>query len=349
MEFRSLFHRSGLGDRKVVVIAEAGINHNGELGLAKELVDFAAWAGADAVKFQTFQADLVASETAPKAEYQRLHTSRKESHREMIRRCELSEKMHRILSERCNRRGITFLSTPFDAPSADLLERIGVSVFKIPSGELTNLPFLAHVAKKGKPLIMSTGMATLKEVTTAVRTVRRSGNTKLVLLHCVSAYPAEPKDMNLRAMETLHRCFNVPVGLSDHTIGSAVAIAAVALGATVIEKHITVGRSLKGPDHSFSLMPDEFKRLVADIRSVEAARGDGRKKPVRAETRIASISRRSLFVARPLLRGERLDRSAVAILRPGTGLGPEVLPSLLGRRLVRSVASGRMLTREMLQ
>ena len=334
---------------RVFFIAEAGVNHNGTLSRAIKLVDVAARAGADAVKFQTFQTELLASQGARKAEYQAKNTGRRGNQRDMLRKLELSERTHCEIIKRCRQRGILFLSTPFDCFSVDLLERLKVTAYKISSGDLTNFPFLKYVAKKRKPIILSTGMATLEEVQKAVQTLRRSGNKKLVLLHCVSAYPADPADMNLRAMDTLRRVFGVPVGLSDHTPGGMTAVAATALGADVIEKHFTLKRTLVGPDHSFSLTPAQLQKTIRDVRLTEAAMGDGVKHPVFAERPIASVSRKSIFSACLLKKGDRLTMSSVAILRPGTGLPPTALRSLLGRKARRSIGVGRMLKREMFQ
>ena len=253
------------------VIAEAGVNHNGSLDMALKLVDAAVEAKADAVKFQTFRAERLLTPEAPKAAYQIENSDRTETQFEMLQRLELDEAAHRTLMDHCRRRGLAFLSSPFEQGSADFLETLGVPAFKIPSGEVTNLPFLCHVARKGIPLILSTGMATLEEVEVAVAAIRSSGCRQLVLLHCVSAYPASPSDANLRAMATLARTFGTPVGYSDHTLGIEVALAAVAMGAAVIEKHFTLDRTMPGPDHQASSEPGELALLVSGIRKVESA------------------------------------------------------------------------------
>jgi sialic acid synthase SpsE len=258
---------------------------------------------------------------------------------------ELSAEEHRVLEARCRKRGILFLSTAFDEAGADFLDSLGVPAFKIASGDLTNHPFLSHVARKGKPVILSTGMATLAEVGEAVRVLRRTGNRKLVLLHCVSAYPTNPADVNLRAMDTLRRRFRVPTGYSDHTEALSVPLAAAALGAAVIEKHFTLDRSLPGPDQRMSIEPEELAAFVRGVREVEASLGDGVKRPAAVERETAAVARRSLAAARDLSSGERLDRSALAVLRPGTGLPPRLLPALLGRRLNRNVMAGTLLRR----
>ncbi|MHC4617104.1 MAG: N-acetylneuraminate synthase [Planctomycetota bacterium] len=330
------------------IIAEAGVNHGGNLGVARQLVDIAVTAGADAVKFQTFQAAKLASPQAPKAEYQRETTNATESQYDMLRRLELSRAAHRELKSYCDERGVLFLSTPFGESSADFLHDLGVSAFKIPSGELTNLPFLAHVASKGKPMIVSTGMATLGEVETAVNTIEMAGNHDVILLHCVSNYPADPADANLRAMHTLRTAFGVPVGFSDHTLGIEVAPAAVALGADVVEKHFTLDRNLPGPDHRASLEPDELTTLVASIRTVEAALGCGRKQPVSSELVTARIVRKSLVAAQDIPAGTILTQELVAIQRPGTGLPPAMRSRLIGRCARRDIKAGELLDLEMI-
>jgi N-acetylneuraminate synthase len=336
-------------DAPCLVIAEAGVNHNGDPALAERLVDVAAAAGADMVKFQTFRADRIVTSEAPKAAYQRAGADDGESQRDMLRALELSEDGHRRVVARARAAGIVFLSTPFDEEAADFLASLGVPAFKIPSGEITNLPFLAHVARHARPIIMSTGMATLAEVEAAVRTVREAGCEDLVLLHCVSSYPAAPADANLRAMATLAAAFGVPVGYSDHTPGLEVALAARALGACVIEKHFTTSRALPGPDHAMSIEPDELAALVRGIRIVEAALGDGIKRPVPAEIAIAAVARKSLVVTRDLPAGSVLTREALGARRPGTGLAPAELSRVVGRTLRRPVRAGTLLSFESLE
>jgi N,N'-diacetyllegionaminate synthase len=324
-------------------IAEAGVNHNGEMALAKRLVDIAHEAGADAIKFQTFRADRLTSQSAGKADYQKKTTPADESQLEMLRQLELSDQDFRELSDYCGTVGIIFLSTPFDEDSVDLLDALEMPAFKVPSGEITNFSLLERVGSKNKPVILSTGMANIGEVEAAVAKLRDSGAAQIAILQCASEYPAPASSVNLRAMATLTQCFSVPVGLSDHTIGTEVAIAAVALGATIIEKHFTSDRSLKGPDHSASLEPHELNMLVKSIRNVEVALGDGVKRPSAEELRTASVARRSLVAADTLKAGDPLRSSMVAFKRPGTGLSLSVLPYLLGRRLRRSVEAGALL------
>ena len=323
----------------VLIIAEAGVNHNGDVELAKRLVDVAADARADAVKFQTFQADRLASASTPKARYQLHTTSSVESQLEMLQRLELSPGAHRALCEYCRKRDVIFMSTPFDEESADLLEELGVPVFKIASGEITNLPFLEWIARKGKPIILSTGMSYLSEVDEAVRVIRDAGCDQFALLHCVSSYPAEPADANLRAVQTLAAAFQVPIGYSDHTLGIEMPLAAVALGARVIEKHLTLDRSLTGPDHRMSLSPAEFAAMVRAIRKVEIALGDGRKRPVPAEEDVRRAARRSLVAACDIPAGARIERQMVTAKRPGTGLAPGLTEQVVGRVAKRHIAS----------
>jgi N,N'-diacetyllegionaminate synthase len=339
-------HKVGPG-QPCFVIAEAGVNHNGELDKALDLVDAACAAGADAVKFQSFTAKRSITRDAPKAEYQ-VRAGVVESQYEMVLRLELSPEAHRNLMDHCRNRGILFLSTPFDEQSADMLAELGVAAFKVASGELTNLPLIVHLARKKKPLIISTGMASMSEVETAVRAVESTGNEEMILLHCVSNYPANPTDVNLRAMETMKQGLGKPVGYSDHTAGIEVALAAVALGACVIEKHLTLDRNLPGPDHRASLEPTEFARMVEGIRIVETALGSGRKEPAASEANTAAVARKSLVAAQNIAAGTELTEEMIAIMRPGTGLPPAMRPQLLGRVARTNIPAGTLLALEML-
>ncbi|MDP9268910.1 MAG: N-acetylneuraminate synthase [Acidobacteriota bacterium] len=329
------------------VIAEVGVNHNGSSEKAKQLVDAARAAGADAVKFQTFQADEVVSPAAAKAKYQIEATGEAGTQLEMVQRLELSPEAFAELATHCRALGILFLSTPFDPKSADLLDGLGVPAFKVASGEITNWPFLEYLVRKGKPMIVSTGMSEMDEVKSAVEVIRRAGNTKLALLHCVSDYPAAATSANLRAMHTMAQQFQVPIGFSDHTLGIEVALAAVALGACIIEKHLTLDRDLPGPDHRASLPPDEFAALVRGIRLVESALGDGRKRRMPEEEDTARVARRSLVAACALPAGTVVEEQHVAILRPGTGMPPAQRARLIGRRALHDIAPGTLLTLEM--
>ena len=330
------------------IIAEAGVNHGGSVESACLLVDAASHAGADAVKFQTFTAEALVTLDAPKAAYQRQATGAGESQLEMLRALELPRKAYAAIVDRCRNRGILFLSTPFDEQSADFLGTLGVPAFKIASGEITNLPFLAHVARKLKPIILSTGMACLSEVESAVETIEREGNRHVILLQCVSNYPAAPADVNLRAMRTMAEACRLPVGYSDHTLGNQVALAAVALGACVIEKHVTLSRDLPGPDHQASMEPDELAGFIRGIRMVEAALGDGRKEPAASEAATAAVARRSLVAASDISAGTVLTEAVIAVRRPGTGLPPAMGPSLVGRIARVPIPRGAVITIEML-
>ena len=329
---------------QVFIIAEAGVNHNGSLALALRLADAAKASGADAVKFQTFRADLIATRSAHKAPYQERTTAHAESQFEMLQRLELDAAAHRCLIDHCRQIGIQFLSSPFDAQSADLLATMDVPLYKVPSGEITNLPFLKHLARKGRPLILSTGMSTLGEVEEAVNVLQAAGASKLTLLHCVTEYPAPYAEVNLRAMHTLKCAFGLPVGYSDHTPGIDIAIAAVALGAEVIEKHLTLDRSLPGPDHAASLEPSELQQMVVAIRHVEAALGTGIKAPAPCELPNLSVARKSVVAARLLPAGHQLRIGDLDIKRPGNGLAPKLLPELIGRTLRAGLAKDEIIS-----
>ena len=322
MDFIEIAGRKVGSGHPCFIIGEAGVNHNGDVEMAKRLVDVAADAKADAVKFQTFKAERLVSTGTPKAEYQLHTTNSAESQLEMLRRLELSPEAHRQLQVYCQERGVMFISTPFDEESGDLLDELDVPVFKIGSGEITNWPFLEYVARKGKPIILSTGMSYLSEVDEAVRVIRDAGCHQLVLLHCVSNYPADPTDANLRAIQTMATAFQVPVGYSDHTLGSEVVLAAVALGACVIEKHFTLDKTLPGPDHRASLEPSELERLVHGIRNIEVALGNGSKVPAPSELRNREPARRSLVTTRDLEAGHRLMPDDLMAKRPGNGVSP---------------------------
>ncbi|HKO60670.1 MAG TPA: N-acetylneuraminate synthase [Pyrinomonadaceae bacterium] len=330
------------------IIAEAGVNHNGDMQNAKQLVDAAVLAGADAVKFQTFVAESLVSSLAPKARYQLSTTDDSESQLEMLKRLELTPEAHREIKDYCRETGILFLSTPFDEDSVDLLIELDIPVFKISSGDITNLPFLDYVARKGRPVLLSTGMSEMDEVRQAVATVRDAPNRDLVLLQCVSSYPAQPADVNLRAMQSMWQEFGTPVGYSDHTEGIAIALAAVALGACVIEKHFTLDRNLPGPDHRASLEPNELSEMIRGVRGVEAALGTGLKAPTASEIDTARVARRSLTAALDIPAGTQLTRDMIAIRRPGTGLPPAQLSSLIGRTVRADIDAGSLLSLEML-
>lgn len=323
-----------------LIIAEAGVNHNGDLGMALQLVDAAAAAGADLVKFQTFSADRLVTTAAPRAGYQQRNVGGAESQHEMLRRLELTPAMHDALIARCAERGIGFFSTGFDIDSLDFLKALGLERFKIPSGEITNLPYLRHVGAFGKPLILSTGMAMLGDVEAALVELEQAGTprTAITVLHCTTDYPTAMCDVNLRAMLSLRHAFGVEVGYSDHTAGIEVAIAAVALGATLIEKHFTLDRRLPGPDHLASLEPDELRAMVTAIRNVEQALGDGVKRPTAAETTNRAVARRSLVAGRAIVRGEPFSADNLAVKRPGVGISPMEWDQVVGRPAPRDFA-----------
>lgn len=329
------------------VIAEIGVNHNGSVPLARELIDAAVAAGADAVKFQTFAADDLVSATAPKAEYQSRNlgdTDAGGSQYEMLKALELSPEQFGELLAYCDERDIDFLSTPFGPAQADFLADLGVHAFKVGSGDLTYRAFLAHIASKGKPIILSTGMGTLAEVGEALAAIDAAGPVPVAVLHCVSNYPADPAACNLAAMATMRQAFGVPVGWSDHTLGPAIGLAAVGLGARIIEKHITLDVTMTGPDHAASMEPGAFTEFVRGIRAVQSAIGDGVKRPVASELSTAAVARRSVVALRDLRAGDVVVASDVAVLRPGTGLPPSMLDVVVGARLGRDVAAHQPLT-----
>jgi N,N'-diacetyllegionaminate synthase len=322
------------------VIAEAGVNHNGDIALAHLLIDAAAEAGADAIKFQTFDAASLASPRAAKADYQKHTSGPEESQLEMLRALELPRVGYPSLIAHAHEKNLIFLSSPFDEASADYLEQLDLPAFKIASGEITNLAFLNHMARKGRPMLVSTGMCELEEVARAMDEIERHGNPPVALLHCVSCYPALPEDCNLRAMATLRTRFGVPAGWSDHSVQNSIAVAAVALGASVLEKHLTLDKNMPGPDHQTSLEPGEFKLLMASIREVERALGDGTKRPAHRERNTAIAARKSLCAARDLFPGEILRQEDLDARRPGDGISPVRRDELVGRKLTRHRKTG---------
>lgn len=326
------------------LIAEAGVNHNGDMGLARELVDAAYEAGADAVKFQTFVAEEVISAQAPQAEYQKANLGQETSQLEMVRPYQFDYDQFLQLRDYADQRGITFLSTPHDITVIAWLERLDVAAFKVGSADVTNLPYLRRLARSGRPVLLSTGMSTLSEVEGAIATLRSAGDPPLLLYHCVSNYPSNPADSNLRAMATLRAAFDVPVGFSDHTLGITAAVAAVALGAMSIEKHLTLSHDLPGPDHVASLEPEGFKTLVDAVREVESALGDGVKRRLPSEANTHLVARKSLVARRDLPAGTVLSEDMLAVKRPGSGLDSSYLPVVLGRTLVRALAVDALLT-----
>lgn len=333
--------------RRAFIIAEAGVNHNGKLALALKLVDAAKRAGADAVKFQNFKAEDVAVASAPQAAYQQRNTAKKESQLSMIRRLALSEGDFKKIAAHAKRRGIIFLSTPHGGfHSADMLRRLRVPAYKVGSGDLTNLPLLAYIARFRKPLILSSGMATREEIGEALRVVRKAGGGAVAVLQCTTDYPTKPADVNIRAMTSIGKTFGVPVGFSDHTRGVDAALLARALGASIIEKHLTLDKGMQGPDHRASADEKEFARYVHAIRAAEAMLGSGEKKPTATERAYMPIVRKSLVVSLPVKKGERFSEENLAIKRPGTGLPPKRYFSLLGKRAKRDFLKDEVLTKK---
>ena len=331
------------------IIAEAGVNHNGDLDTAKDLIDAASGAGADAVKFQTFSTGELLIETSEKARYQKETTGACESQYEMLAKLELPSSAFRGLKKHADRRKIPFLSTPFDLGSVDVLEGIGVPAYKIASGELTNHPLLGHIAATQKPVILSTGMATLSEIEEALSVLREGGSREILLLHAVSEYPPAAADLNLRAMETLREAFQVPVGFSDHTPGTWAPVAAVALGAAALEKHLTLDHSMKGPDHRASLEPGEFREMVDAIRFTEAAMGDGIKRPTPGEIEMRGIARKSLVAAVEIPEGAVISPGMLATKRPGTGISPKYLDQFSGRRSLQRIPKNTIIEWDMVE
>ena len=325
---------------RVFIIAEAGVNHNGSLDLAKRLVDEAKKAGADAVKFQTFKSSRLASKAAPKAGYQKTGPTADQSQQTMLKQLELSARDHVEIMSHCRSIGIAFVSSPFDIPSIKLLARLGLSQFKIPSGEITNLPYLREIGALGKSIILSTGMANLGEIENALEILTNAGTKRqnIVILHCTTEYPSPYREVNLSAMVTIREAFDVNVGYSDHTLGIEVAVAAVALGATIIEKHFTLGRTMDGPDHMASLEPGEMKQLVRAVRHIEAALGDGIKRPTRSEIKNLIPVRKSIVAAKDIKKGARYTVANITTKRPGNGLSPMLWDAVLGRRAGKDYA-----------
>ncbi len=334
-------------DQPVFIIAEAGVNHNGDIELAKQLVDKALEAGADAVKFQTFKAeDLVTKETEM-ADYQKKNIKQEKSQYEMIKEVELDYGDFEDLRNYCDHKGILFLSTPHTLEAADILES-SVPIYKIGSGDLTNIPSLEKISEKGKPIILSTGMGTLGEVEEAVDCIRKAGNDELILLHCVTDYPTSTEIVNLKAMITLRESFKTIVGYSDHTVGITAPIAAVSMGADVIEKHYTLDKGMKGPDHKASLEPEELRDMVDKIRQLEKGLGDGIKKPTENEERIKKVARKSIVTNEKILKGSTLKEDNLYIKRPGTGIKPKHLEKLIGKKANRDIRKDELITWDMI-
>lgn len=322
--------------KKVLIIAEAGVNHNGDLNLAKKLIEQAAKAGADIVKFQTFKAEDCVSIKAKKAKYQLENTAKDESQLEMIKKLELSREAHFELMKHCKKHNIAFLSTPFDLESVAFLQSLNLSYFKIPSGEITNFPYLKAVAKCKKKVLLSTGMANLGEIEAALEILRKNGTRDITLLHCTTEYPAPFEEVNLNAIKTLKEAFKLKVGYSDHTKGIVAALGAVALGAVVIEKHFTLDKTMEGPDHKASLEPSELKELCEGIRTLEKALGNGIKKASKSEAKNIIIARKSLVAKREIQKGEKFSEQNLTTKRPGSGISAMRYEEYLGKRALKT-------------
>ncbi len=328
---------------KVFIIAEAGDNHNGDFNLALKLVDAAVEAGADCVKFQTFVTEEVVSVYAEQAEYQKNNTGKSESQYDMIKKLELSFGDFKKIKKYCDECGILFLSTAFDNPSIDFLESISIPFWKIPSGEITNLPYLIKIAKTHKDVILSTGMADMEEIEAAVKILKEYGAGEITLLHCTTEYPAPFEEVNLNAIDTIKNKFNCKVGYSDHTKGIVVPIAAVAKGATVIEKHFTLDKNMEGPDHKASLEPDELKEMVKSIRLIEDAMGDGEKKVTKSEEKNKSVARKSIVAKTTIYKGDTFTEQNITVKRPGNGISPMEWFSIIGTKAVRDFGKDELI------
>jgi N,N'-diacetyllegionaminate synthase len=330
---------------RTLIIAEAGVNHNGDIALAKKLIDVAADAGADLVKFQTFSADRLVTESASKADYQKLATDSVESQFAMLRKLELTQAMHHELIAHCESRGIGFFSTGFDIESINMLVSFGQEIIKIPSGEITNLPYLRHIGKLGREIIISTGMSSMDEIEGAINALEESGTprARITVLHCTTAYPVPISDVNLRAMQTIHTEFGVDVGYSDHTLGIEISLAAVALGATVIEKHFTLDRALPGPDHQASLEPNELKSMVDGIRNIEGALGDGIKRPMPSEVPNLWAIRQCIVASRKIKKDELFSADNLGTKRAGHGISPMRWEEVLGKKAIRDFQENELI------
>ena len=327
---------------RVYIIAEAGVNHNGSFELACKLVDAAKAAGVDCVKFQTFKSENLVSHTAQKAEYQKAATG-DSSQQDMLKKLELSYDEFIALKEYCDKVGVTFLSTPFDFDSIDFLNSIDIPFWKIPSGEVTNLPYLIALAKTGKPVVMSTGMCDMYEIEAAIKVLRDNGTKDIKLLHCNTEYPTPFEDVNLKAMDTMKEAFGLEVGYSDHTKGIEVPIAAAALGATIIEKHFTLDRNMEGPDHKASLEPDELAAMVSGIRHIQMALGTGDKTPSPSEKKNITVARKSIVARKQIKAGEVFTEENITVKRPGTGISPMKWFDILGTKAIRDFAEDELI------
>ena len=342
-----------IGDRvvgeknKTFIVAEIGVNHNGDMSIVKELIDEAVNAGVDAIKFQKFNTEKLVTKNAPKAKYQEKTTDSKESQYEMLKRLELSAEQLHELKAYADSKGILSFATPFDMESVDFLYSLDVAAYKVGSGDITNLPMLKKIASMKKPIILSTGMSTLGEIEDALEAIESEGNDQVLLLHCTSNYPTNEEDVNLNAMNTMKLAFGLPVGYSDHTMGIEVSIAAVAMGAVVIEKHFTLDRNLPGPDHRASLEPKELKELVIGIRKVEKALGSFIKKPTESEIEVKNVAQKSIVASRDLKLGEIITADMLECKRPGTGIPPKLMNLVVGKKLKCDIEQDTILSFDM--
>ena len=331
------------------IIAEAGVNHNGDINLAYKLIDAAKECGVDCVKFQTFKTENLVTKTAKKADYQIENTKNNDSQFTMLKKLELSYEDFKSLKEYCDKIGIEFMSTPFDKDSVDLLEKLGVSKYKLSSGDITNKPLLEYIAKKNKPIILSTGMCTMDEVEEAVSWIEEAGNKQITLLHCTSNYPTPYCDVNMNAMLTLDKAFPYPTGYSDHTQGIIIPIMAVSMGATVIEKHFTLDKNMEGPDHKASLDVNELREMVKAIRDIESAKGSGEKKPSDSELSTRDVARKSIVASREIKKGHVITREDLCLKRPGDGILPKEIDKIIGKTAVTNIGEDMKLTIEMFE
>lgn len=339
-----------LGDSSpVFIIAEAGVNHNGDLDMARRLVEEAASCGADCIKFQTFKAERVVTADAPKAKYQLGTTNAAESQLDMLRKIELKPEHHRELKQYAENQGLVFLSTPYNFEDIDLLEHLGVQAHKIASGQIVELPFLRKISQTGKPIFLSTGMATMAEIDSALRTIREEGNDRVILLQCTTNYPSRIEDANLRVIQTFKSAFGCLAGYSDHTLGDESAIASIALGARAIEKHFTLDKTLPGPDHSSSMTPEEMKTLVMKIRKTETALGKGQKEPAKIEKENLIGMRRSIVASRDIRKGETITPERITFKRPATGLSPQFYDMILGKKAAKDISFDELLHMDMIE
>lgn len=332
----------------IIIIAEAGVNHNGSLAAAKQMVLAARNAGADYIKFQTFSPEKLVSVYAEKAEYQKQTTGTEESQLEMLKKLALTQEDFLELKTYCRQQGIGFLSTPFDLDSIHFLDKLNMDFWKLPSGEITNLPYLLEIARTEKPVVMSTGMCGMEEIAQAIDCLKKAGTPEITLLHCNTEYPTPMEDVNLKAMITMEKEFCLPVGYSDHTQGIEIPVAAAALGACVLEKHFTLDRGMEGPDHQASLEPEELKAMVTAVRNVEEALGSGKKEPSQSEQKNRAVARKSIVAKCRIKKGERFSEENLTVKRPGTGISPMRWPELMGQTADRDYAEDELIGKDIL-